>query len=187
MIDNYDSFTYNLLDYLRQLGQDCRVIRNNEESLETLSQKDFNGVVISPGPKTPLEAGITMDLIKHWHQEVPILGICLGHQALGMCFGAELYRAKKPVHGKTSRITHIDHPLFEGIDKELDVMRYHSLLIKPSDNFAFQLIATSSDGEVMAMAHPVLPLAGVQFHPESGLTPCGLRLLKNWLRWTHGR
>jgi anthranilate synthase/aminodeoxychorismate synthase-like glutamine amidotransferase len=182
LIDNYDSFTYNLLDYFEQLGADCHVIRNDEAPVQSLSPSDYGALVISPGPKSPREAGITMELIDRWHQLVPILGICLGHQALGLYFGATLVRAQRPVHGKTSQATHSGHPVFSGLPSTLEVMRYHSLILEANDHMAMKTIAEGEGGEIMAIAHEHLPLIGLQFHPESVLTVHGLAILRNWLR-----
>jgi anthranilate synthase/aminodeoxychorismate synthase-like glutamine amidotransferase len=184
LVDNYDSFTYNLTDYLLQLGQTCKVIRNDEVRVDELERSEYSAVVISPGPGTPQQAGITMPLITAWHKAIPILGVCLGHQALGMFFGAPLVRATRPVHGKTSVIEHDSHALFERLPPRFEVMRYHSLLLDASHPFGMNVIARNAEGEIMAIAHPRWPLAGFQFHPESILTAHGLQLLDNWLRWS---
>ncbi len=180
LIDNYDSFTYNLYDYILQLGEQCRVVRNDEITLEELADISFSSAVISPGPKTPAEAGITMPFIKHYHNRLPILGICLGHQALGQFFGATLVKARQPMHGKTTLIQHTNHLLFKGLPQQLQVMRYHSLILEGLEKTGLKVTATTADGEIMALAHKSLPLAGVQFHPESILTPQGLQLMRNW-------
>lgn len=180
LIDNYDSFTYNLYDYILQLGQQCRVVRNDEMSLEELAGIPFNSAVISPGPKTPAEAGITMPFIEHYHNRLPILGICLGHQAIGQFFGATLVKARQPMHGKTTLIQHTNHFLFNNLPQQLQVMRYHSLILEGLEKTGLEVTATTADGEIMALAHKNLPLAGVQFHPESILTPQGLQLMRNW-------
>lgn len=180
LLDNYDSFTYNLRDYILQLGEECIVVRNNEMSLEEVSALCFTSAVISPGPKTPLEAGITLPFIEKFHKTIPILGICLGHQAIGEFFGARLIKAAKPMHGKTSTVYHQNHPLFNGIPSAFEAMRYHSLVLNEVEKTPLQVIARTTDNEVMAIAHEHLPLAGVQFHPESVLTPSGLQLLRNW-------
>lgn len=183
LLDNYDSFTYNLYDYILQTGNRCTVVRNDELTLQQIEQLNFSSVVISPGPKTPQQAGITMPLIAHYYNRVPILGICLGHQALGEFFGATLVKAAKPVHGKTSLITHNNSYLFNNIPQPMQVMRYHSLILNAVEQTPLQVTATSPDGEVMAVMHPQLPLAGVQFHPESVLTTHGLQLMKNWFQF----
>ena len=180
LLDNYDSFTYILRDYILQLGLECKVVRNDEMSLEKLVALNFSSAVISPGPKTPREAGITMKFIEHFHTSKPILGICLGHQAIGVFFGAKLKKAIKPMHGKISVINHSNHFLFKNLPDEFEVMRYHSLILDELDETDLQVIALTNENEVMAIAHPQLKLAGVQFHPESVLTPHGLQIMKNW-------
>ena len=180
LLDNYDSFTYNLRDYMLQLGFECKVIRNDELSIEEIDALDFSSAVISPGPKTPHEAEITMKFIEHFHASKPILGICLGHQAIGEFFGAKLSKAEKPMPGKTSTITHSNHFIFKNLPHEFEVMRYHSLSLNELEKTELQIVATTKQNEVMAIAHPVLKLVGVQFHPESILTKHGLQLMKNW-------
>ncbi|MBK7938183.1 MAG: aminodeoxychorismate/anthranilate synthase component II [Lewinellaceae bacterium] len=182
LLDNYDSFTYNLYDYLLQTGVECRVVRNDVFPIAFFEHLDFDAIVFSPGPKRPSDAGLMPALIRHFHRRAPMLGICLGHQALGEFFGAELVKATLPMHGKTTRIAHSDHPLFEGIPQEFTVMRYHSLLLRSLENTPLECIAHTASGEVMALAHRRLPLLGVQFHPESILTEYGLPLLKNWVK-----
>lgn len=180
LYDNYDSFTYNLLDYLQQGNAFCKVIRNDQCNLEEIATWDLSGIVISPGPGKPTEAGNLMDLIHSFYNKIPILGVCLGHQAIGEFFGARLVSAPKPMHGKTSIITHTDHAMFVGIPSTLEVMRYHSLILKniPGD---LKIIAQTENDEIMAIAHSVLPIWGVQFHPESILSQYGLTLINNWL------
>ena len=180
LLDNYDSFTYNLRDYVLQLGMDCMVVRNDEMTIEELAKLDFSSVIISPGPKTPHEAGVTMQFIERFHLSKPILGICLGHQAIGEFFGARLVKAHKPMHGKTSVITHTGHFLFQDLPQQIEVMRYHSLILDRLEQTPLQIIATTAENEIMAVAHRELKIAGVQFHPESILTPQGLHILKNW-------
>ncbi len=181
LLDNYDSFTYNLYDYLLQTGVECTVLRNDVFELDDLERSSFDGIVLSPGPKRPVDAGLMMSVIARWHQRLPILGICLGHQAIGEFFGAPLIKAALPMHGKTSVIQHSEHPLFTGIPTSFTVMRYHSLLLESLDGTPLDCIARTATGEIMALTHPTLPLTGVQFHPESILTEYGLLLLQNWV------
>ncbi|MCX6198726.1 MAG: aminodeoxychorismate/anthranilate synthase component II [Bacteroidetes bacterium] len=182
LLDNYDSFTYNLRDYILQCGKECHVIRNDEMSLDEIEKLNFSSAIISPGPKTPSEAGITMKFIESFHQTKPILGICLGHQAIGEFFGAKLVKAIRPMHGKTSNITHNRNYFFKNLPDEFDVMRYHSLILKELEKTELQITATTKDGDAMAITHPTLKIVGMQFHPESILTPHGLQLMKNWFR-----
>jgi anthranilate synthase/aminodeoxychorismate synthase-like glutamine amidotransferase len=180
LLDNYDSFTYNLYDYLLQTGVECQVLRNDALPLEGFQALDFQAIVLSPGPKRPADAGLLMPLLRMYAGRVPILGVCLGHQAIGELFGARLLRAALPMHGKTTRIRHTGHPLFRGIPEQFEVMRYHSLILESLEGTPLRGIAHTPEGELMALAHPKLPLLGVQFHPESILSPEGLTLLRNW-------
>jgi len=182
LIDNYDSFTYILLHYLQQAGADCVVYKNDELELQQLIDKNPERLIISPGPETPLQAGICMSAIGHFHDKIPIFGVCLGHQALGMFFGAELTRAPKPMHGKISEVSHTNHDLFRGVPNPFTVMRYHSLVLEGIDTKEVETIGTAKDDEcIMAIAHKTLPCLGVQFHPESVGTEYGLKLLRNWV------
>lgn len=180
LLDNYDSFTYNLYDYLRQAGAQCVVVRNDSPELLAFSPEDFDGVVLSPGPKRPEDAGLMPDLIRAWHERLPMLGICLGHQALGCFFGSKVVLADVPMHGKTSTVRHKGHPLFAGVPEQFSAMRYHSLVVQGPLEAPLHCIASTDDGAVMALAHERLPLLGVQFHPESVLTEHGHRLIANW-------
>lgn len=184
IIDNYDSFTYNLFDYFCQIGTDCQVIRNNELTFEQFCALEFDGLVLSPGPKRPSDAGLLMPLIDYFHDKKPILGICLGHQAIGEYFGATLSNSPIPMHGKTSTIHHQHHPLFGGVPASYSVMRYHSLQLENLSATPLAVIAKTDTNEVMAIAHQYLPIFGVQFHPESILTEHGIALLENWVRLT---
>ena len=183
ILDNYDSFTYNLVDYVKQLGADCMVYRNDEISLKELDHLNFDKIIISPGPGVPANSGITLDVIKKYANLKPILGVCLGHQAIGELFGAKLVKAIKPMHGKTSKIYVERHPLFSGLSNKIEVMRYHSLIlenVKPP----LKVIAKSRQNEVMAIVHEKYPLTGIQFHPESILTKDGLIILRNWMEFS---
>ncbi len=184
LFDNYDSFTYNLQDYFLQLGKPCLVIRNDEMQLNEIEALQPEGIVISPGPETPSKAGILPELILHFHHRLPLLGICLGHQGIGEFFGADLVHAAQPMHGKTSVITHTGHPVFEQVSNPFTAMRYHSLILKNLDRTPLDVIAQSEHGEPMAVAHPTLKICGIQFHPESILTPDGILMLRNWLQWS---
>jgi anthranilate synthase/aminodeoxychorismate synthase-like glutamine amidotransferase len=180
LYDNYDSFTYNLRDYIFQHGAECIVIRNDEMSAEDILEKRPQGLVLSPGPGRPCDAGAMMQLIELAHKTIPILGICLGHQAIGEYFGAKLVRSAEPMHGKTSVITHDGSLLFKELPSELQVMRYHSLILEHIPEPLY-VTATTVKNEVMAMSHKTLPLHSVQFHPESVLSEGGHTLIHNWL------
>lgn len=181
LIDNYDSFTYNLFDYFCQLGTDCKVLRNDELTFSEFIKLPFDGLVLSPGPKRPADAGHLMELIHYFHDKKPILGICLGHQGIGEYFGAKLQKTLVPMHGKTSLIHHKDDPLFQAIPPSFSVMRYHSLGLENLDHTPLEVLAQTAEGEIMALGHKDLPIFGVQFHPESILTEYGMVLLENWL------
>jgi len=182
IFDNYDSFTFNLCDYLKQAGQDLIVIRNDEKSLEEIELLNFTAIVLSPGPGVPETSGILMALIERWHTRVPILGICLGHQALGQFFGAQLVRAAFPMHGKVSRIKTQKHSMWNNIPPTFSVCRYHSLVLKIDKKSDLLVTAQSEDDkEIMAFAHKNLPIYGIQFHPEAILTEYGMQILINWL------
>lgn len=181
LLDNYDSFSHILHHYLLQTGNECIVYRNDALSLQQLVNINPSRLIISPGPETPLQAGICMESIAHFYNRIPILGVCLGHQALGMFYGAQLQHAPYPMHGKTSSVQHNGHSLFAGIDTPFTVMRYHSLVIDIPANSTLQPIAyATDDNAIMAIAHNTYPSVGVQFHPESIGTQQGLQLLYNW-------
>jgi anthranilate synthase/aminodeoxychorismate synthase-like glutamine amidotransferase len=184
LLDNFDSFTFTLADYLRQLGADV-IVRRNDVSLADLNVPEYGGVVLSPGPGMPAAAGVMPALIAAYYQMVPMLGVCLGHQALGEFFGAAVVRAARPMHGKvTTMRCDVADPLFAGLPPEQPVTRYHSLIVSEPLPAALLALAhtTGPQPELMALRHRVLPLYGVQFHPEALLTPHGLAMLGNWLR-----
>ena len=182
MIDNYDSFTYNLVQYLGELGADVHVHRNDAISLDQIATWEPEVIVISPGPCTPTEAGICVPLIQRFAGKIPILGVCLGHQAIGQAFGGRIARAQHVMHGKVSPVTHDGRGVFSGLPTPLTVTRYHSLAIeKATMPAALEVTATSDDGEVMGVRHRELAVEGVQFHPEAILTEHGHALLRNFL------
>ena len=183
MIDNYDSFTYNLVQYLGELGEEVSVFRNDEIRLEQIEALHPSRIVISPGPCTPNEAGISVPLIQRFAGKLPILGVCLGHQSIGQAFGGKIVHAAQLMHGKTSDIRHKDAGVFHGLPNPLTATRYHSLVIeKKSLPACLELTAWTDDGEIMGVRHRDLPVEGVQFHPESILTEMGHELLANFLR-----
>jgi anthranilate synthase/aminodeoxychorismate synthase-like glutamine amidotransferase len=182
LLDNYDSFTYNLFQYLSQLGADVEVARNDEISIEQIAERGFDGIVISPGPSRPENAGVTLAVVKRFGPSTPLLGVCLGHQAIGMAYGAEVVTVE-PVHGKKSAVVHKGAGSFAGLPTPLDAGRYHSLAIeRDSLPRVLELTAESPDGLIMGVRHRSHPVEGIQFHPESILTEDGMALLGNWLR-----
>ncbi|RKY36151.1 MAG: anthranilate/aminodeoxychorismate synthase component II [Candidatus Omnitrophota bacterium] len=183
LIDNYDSFSYNLVQYLGELGQKIKVVRNDEVGLNWIEKNNPDYIVISPGPCTPKEAGISCKVIKKFSGIIPILGVCLGHQCIGYAYGALIQRAKRIMHGKTSLITHNKKSIFKNILNPFVATRYHSLIIKESSlPNSFMVTARSEDGTIMAIQHCRMPLWGVQFHPESILTVQGKNILANFLK-----
>jgi anthranilate synthase/aminodeoxychorismate synthase-like glutamine amidotransferase len=184
VIDNYDSFTYNLVQYLGELGADVVVRRNDAISVDDVGAMAPSAIVLSPGPCTPKEAGITVDVIRRWGSSIPTLGVCLGHQAIGEAYGGDVVRADRVMHGKTSEITHDGTGVFAGLPSPMPVMRYHSLIVaKQSMPAVLEIVAVAKDdpSEVHAVKHREHPVYGVQFHPESVMTPHGKTLLKNFL------
>jgi anthranilate synthase/aminodeoxychorismate synthase-like glutamine amidotransferase len=184
VLDNYDSFTYNLVQYLAELGEEPVVRRNDEISVEDIGAMGVTRMVISPGPCTPSEAGITVEAIRRWSNRIPTLGVCLGHQALAEAYGGKVVRARTIMHGRTSRISHDAAGLFEGLPNPLEVMRYHSLVVEPESLPPdFEVTARNIDDptEIHAIRHSAHPAWGVQFHPESILTQNGKELLRNFL------
>ena len=183
MIDNYDSFTYNLVQYFGELEQEVVVHRNDEITLERVAELSPRHIVISPGPCTPNEAGISVPLIKQVAGKIPILGVCLGHQAIGQAMGGKIVHAKQVMHGKTSAIQHNSTSVFRGLPNPFQATRYHSLVIEhASMPDCLEITAWTEDGEIMGVRHKTLPVEGVQFHPESILTESGHALLKNFLQ-----
>ncbi len=183
MIDNYDSFTYNLVQYFGELGEDIRVFRNNKITIDQIESLQPSRIVISPGPCTPMEAGISVETIQHFGGRFPILGVCLGHQSLAVAFGGEVVRAERLMHGKTSKIRHDGKTIFHQLPNPFDATRYHSLIVRretlPS---CFEISAETAEGEIMGLRHRSLGIEGVQFHPESILTMAGKDLLRNFLK-----
>jgi len=183
MIDNYDSFTYNLVQYLGELGEDVKVVRNDEMTAEEVERLAPARIVLSPGPCTPNEAGISLEVVRRFAGRVPILGVCLGHQAIGQAFGGKVVRAKALMHGKVSRIHHSAAGVFRGLPTPFQATRYHSLAIERASCPAeLEVTAWTDDGEIMGLAHRSLAIEGVQFHPESILTEHGHALLANFLK-----
>lgn len=182
LLDNYDSFTYNLAQYLGQMGQNLEIRRNDQVTLDEIQDLRPERIVISPGPCTPKEAGISVPLIQRFAGEIPILGVCLGHQAIGAAFGGNVIRAQKIMHGKTSEIQHDGKTIFRGLPQEFVATRYHSLIVeRKSLPRSLEISAETSDGTIMGLRHRKLRVEGVQFHPESILTSAGYRLLENFL------
>ena len=182
MIDNYDSFTYNLYQYLCELGAEVATYRNDKITLEEIEDLAPEGIVISPGPSTPLEAGISNDVIRHFGPIVPILGVCLGHQCMGYVYGARVDRAAEIRHGKTSLVHHRGSGLLDGLPNPFEAIRYHSLVVYPETvPDTLEVTAWTDDGVIMGLRHKEFPVEGVQFHPESILTPEGKNLLRNYL------
>jgi len=184
VIDNYDSFTYNLVQYLGELGADVVVRRNDAVQVDEVGELAPAAIVLSPGPCTPKEAGVTVDLIRRWGSTIPTLGVCLGHQAIGEAYGGDVVRADRVMHGKTSQICHDGSGVFAGLPSPMEVMRYHSLIVeRRSIPESLEIVAVAQDDplEVHAVKHRDHPVYGVQFHPESVMTPHGKALLKNFL------
>lgn len=182
MIDNFDSFTYNLVQYLEMLNENVIVKRNNEIKIEEIEKLNPEIIVISPGPGNPKEAGITLDVIKYFKGKIPILGICLGHQSIGEIFGGKVIKAKEPIHGKVYPITHNNKGVFKNLKNPLNVTRYHSLIIeRESLPEELEITGETENGEIMGIKHKKYLIEGVQFHPEAILTECGLEMLNNFL------
>ncbi|MGH2823299.1 MAG: anthranilate synthase component II [Thermoleophilaceae bacterium] len=187
-LDNYDSFVYNLARYVRELGEDPVVRRNDAITLEEIRALAPTHIIISPGPRAPAQAGISTDVVRRFGASIPILGVCLGHQCIGAAYGGQIVRARKPMHGKVSRIRHDGTGVFAGVPSPFIATRYHSLVIETASLPAeLRVIATAEDGEIMAVAHRTHPVIGVQFHPESALTEHGYWLLENFLHGDRSR
>jgi anthranilate synthase component 2 len=182
MIDNYDSFTYNIVQYFGELGEDVRTVRNDEISLAQIADLNPDRICVSPGPKSPKDAGVSVEVLKEFAGKKPILGVCLGHQAIGEAFGGKIIRAKQVMHGKTSRIAHTGEGVFKGLPSPFTVIRYHSLAIERASLPAcLEVTAWTDDGEIMGVRHKEFDIEGVQFHPESILSEHGHAMLKNFL------
>jgi len=181
LIDTYDSFTYNLAQFLGQLGEKLEVHRNDKITLDEIATKKPARIVISPGPGTPEESGICVDVIRRFAGQIPILGVCLGHQAIGYAFGGKVIRAPQIMHGKTSRIHHDDKTIFKNLPQDFVATRYHSLIVEEKSFPAELEISAKTDGIIMGLRHRTMRVEGVQFHPESVLTEVGMRLLQNFL------
>ena len=182
MIDNYDSFTYNLVQYLGEMGEELNVIRNDQTSIKGIAELDPQFLMISPGPCSPNEAGISLEAIKNFSGKTPIFGVCLGHQSIAQVFGGDVVRAERLMHGKTSMVYHDGKTIFEGLENPFPAARYHSLIVKKETlPDCLEVSAWTEEGEIMAIRHKTLPVEGVQFHPESILTTPGKQLLRNFI------
>ena len=185
MIDNYDSFTFNIVQYLGQMGEEVQVFRNDKITLSEIKKLKPQSIFLSPGPCSPREAGITVDVIREFHASIPLMGICLGHQSIGFAFGGEVVRAERIMHGKVSPVNHDGKTIFAGLPNPFTAGRYHSLLVRPETLPAcLEISATTAEGEIMGLRHKEFPVEGIQFHPESVLTPQGKRIIRNFLKYT---
>ena len=185
MIDNYDSFTFNIVQYLGQMGEDVQVYRNDKITLDEIRKLNPQAIFLSPGPCTPREAGITVDVIREFHASVPLMGICLGHQSIGYAFGGNVIRAERVMHGKVSPVHHDGKTIFAGLPNPFTAGRYHSLLLRPDTlPDCLEISARTAEGEIMGLRHKDYPVEGIQFHPESVLTPQGKRIIRNFLKYT---
>ncbi|MCE5264630.1 MAG: aminodeoxychorismate/anthranilate synthase component II [Deltaproteobacteria bacterium] len=183
MIDNYDSFTYNLVQYLGQLGEEVAVRRNDAVTLDEIEAMEPEAIFLSPGPCSPEEAGITVDVVRRFHDRIPLMGVCLGHQAIGHAFGGRVVRAGRIMHGKTSPILNDGRTIFKGLPSPFPAGRYHSLIVeRESLPDCLEVSAETEEGEIMGLRHRSLPVEGIQFHPESILTPGGKRIIRNFLQ-----
>ncbi|HDS05639.1 MAG TPA: aminodeoxychorismate/anthranilate synthase component II [Deltaproteobacteria bacterium] len=185
MIDNYDSFTFNIVQYLGQMGEDARVYRNDQIKSKEIEKLKPKALFISPGPGAPREAGISVEVIRDYYQSIPIMGICLGHQAIGYAFGGDVVRAGRIMHGKTSPVINDGKTIFAGLPNPFPAGRYHSLIVKRETlPDCLEISAHTEEGEIMGLRHRRFPVEGIQFHPESVLTPQGKRIIKNFLKYT---
>ncbi len=179
LIDNFDSFAYILADYIRQTGKALKIVRN-DVPLEEIIQEDYEALILSPGPESPIKAGNLMKILAYYHDKLPILGVCLGHQAIGEYFGADLVKGLNPVHGKVHQVRKVaEHSILKNIPAEFEVTRYHSLILEKLPP-SLEVLLTTKQGEIMAIAHRTLPIVGIQYHPEAHLTAFGLDIIKNW-------
>ena len=181
VIDNYDSFTYNIVQLIGSLGADIQVIRNDDKNVEEIKAMNPSRIIISPGPGTPDDGGVSLDVLRDISPEIPTLGVCLGHQCIGQAFGGNVIRAPKLMHGKTSQVYHRNQRLFTGVPSPFEATRYHSLVVEEPLPDVLSITAFTSEGDVMALRHKEYPIVGVQFHPESILTTYGVRILQNFI------
>jgi anthranilate synthase/aminodeoxychorismate synthase-like glutamine amidotransferase len=185
MIDNYDSFTFNIVQYLGQMGEDVQVYRNDKITLDEIKKLQPEIIFLSPGPCTPREAGITVDVVHKFYKTMPIMGICLGHQAIGYAFGGDIVRADRIMHGKVSPVHHDGKTIFAGLPNPFTAGRYHSLVVRPETlPDCLEISAQTVEGEIMGLRHKEYPVEGIQFHPESVLTPQGKRIIRNFLKYS---
>ena len=185
MIDNYDSFTFNIVQYVEQMGEDVQVYRNDKITLDGIRKLKPQAIFLSPGPCSPREAGITVDVVHAFHKILPILGICLGHQSIGYAFGGDIVRAERIMHGKVSPVNHDSKTIFAGLPNPFTAGRYHSLVVRPETlPDCLEVSAMTTEGEIMGFRHQKYPVEGIQFHPESVLTPQGKRIIRNFLKYT---
>lgn len=185
MIDNYDSFTFNIVQYVEQMGEDVQVYRNDKITLDGIKKLNPQAIFLSPGPCSPREAGITVDVVHAFHKILPILGICLGHQSIGYAFGGDIVRAERIMHGKVSPVNHDSKTIFAGLPNPFTAGRYHSLVVRPETlPDCLEVSAMTTEGEIMGLRHKKYPVEGIQFHPESVLTPQGKRIIRNFLKYT---
>ena len=182
-IDNYDSFTFNIVQYLEQMGEDVVVFRDDKVTVDRIDKLKPQVIFLSPGPGTPRDAGVTVDVVREFHKTIPIMGICLGHQSIGYAFGGEIVRAGRIMHGKVSPVHHDGRTIFAGLPDPFTAGRYHSLVVRPETlPSCLEVSARTAEGEIMGLRHKEFPVEGIQFHPESVLTPQGKRILRNFIK-----